>query len=216
MSEAPRSLQKLSLITIQSVVLTADAFHFFTKTRSTQLQLYLLSLVCLSLSSWLIMRKSYWYTRTRIYLKQIHRALIRKDYYTSWASQYADMAVAWLVCPAQLYVPGIWMWFSVFWHGFCHAPINKWKACPFVFLFLSERYDRYVKIRSIRNNTKATISLFNVSEPFFFSFFFGHVLVGDELGSATDIDRLLVSSGPSTPIFTSIHRDNFLSCQHRF
>ena len=42
------------------------------------------------------------------------------------------------------------------------------------------------------------------------NFFFGHYLVmGHELGSATDIDRLLVSSGFSTPIFTFIGKDDF-------
>ena len=33
--------------------------------------------------------------------------------------------------------------------------------------------------------------------------------MGDELGSATGIDRLLVSSGLSTPIFTLIKNDDF-------
>ena len=33
--------------------------------------------------------------------------------------------------------------------------------------------------------------------------------MGDELGSATDIDRLLVSSGLSTPIFTLIGNNDF-------
>ena len=44
-------------------------------------------------------------------------------------------------------------------------------------------------------------------ELFFFFF-----LMGDELGSATDIDRLLLvaSSGPSTPIFTLIGNDDVL------
>ena len=36
--------------------------------------------------------------------------------------------------------------------------------------------------------------------------------MGDELGSANDIDRLLVSSGLSTPILTLIGNDDFWSC----
>ena len=39
-----------------------------------------------------------------------------------------------------------------------------------------------------------------------------HPLMGDELGSAVDIDYLLVSSGLSTPIFTLIGNDDFWSC----
>ena len=35
---------------------------------------------------------------------------------------------------------------------------------------------------------------------------------GDKLGSATDIDRHLVSSGPSTPFFNLIGNDDFWSC----
>ena len=42
-----------------------------------------------------------------------------------------------------------------------------------------------------------TTYLLNVEEPFVF--FLSYLLMGDELGSATDIDRLLVSSGPSIP-----------------
>ena len=39
----------------------------------------------------------------------------------------------------------------------------------------------------------------------------------EELGSATDIDRLLVSSGLlSTPIFTLIGNDDFWSCPRDF
>ena len=36
--------------------------------------------------------------------------------------------------------------------------------------------------------------------------------MGDELSSATDIDRLLVSPGLPTPIFTLIGNDDFFSC----
>ena len=39
-------------------------------------------------------------------------------------------------------------------------------------------------------------------------------MMGHELRSATDIDRLLVPSGLSTPIFTVIVKDVFWSC-HR-
>ena len=38
----------------------------------------------------------------------------------------------------------------------------------------------------------------------------------DELGSATDIDRLLVPSGLSTPIATLIGNDDFWSCHTYF
>ena len=41
-------------------------------------------------------------------------------------------------------------------------------------------------------------------------------LMGDELGSATDIDRLLASSGLSTPIFALIGNDDFWSCHTDF
>ena len=40
--------------------------------------------------------------------------------------------------------------------------------------------------------------------------------MGDELGSAADIDRLLVSSGLSTPIFAFIGNDDFWSCHTYF
>ena len=40
--------------------------------------------------------------------------------------------------------------------------------------------------------------------------------MGDQLGSSTDIDRLLVSSGLSTPIFTLIGNDDFWSCHRDF
>ena len=41
--------------------------------------------------------------------------------------------------------------------------------------------------------------------------------MGDELGSTTDIDRLLVSSGLlSTPIFDLIGSDDFWSCHSDF
>ena len=39
-----------------------------------------------------------------------------------------------------------------------------------------------------------------------------YLLMGDELGSATDIDRLLAFSGQSTPNFTLIRNDDFFSC----
>ena len=39
-----------------------------------------------------------------------------------------------------------------------------------------------------------------------------YLVIGHELGSATDIDRLLVYSGLSTPIFTLIGNDDFSSC----
>ena len=39
---------------------------------------------------------------------------------------------------------------------------------------------------------------------FVFVFDLSYLVMGHELGSATDIDRLLVSSGLSTPIFTLI------------
>ena len=42
-----------------------------------------------------------------------------------------------------------------------------------------------------------------------------YLVMGHKLGSATDIDSLLVSSGQSTPIFTLIGKDDFWSC-HRF
>ena len=40
--------------------------------------------------------------------------------------------------------------------------------------------------------------------------------MGDELGRATDKDRLLVFSGLSTPIFTLIRNDDFWNCQTGF
>ena len=40
--------------------------------------------------------------------------------------------------------------------------------------------------------------------------------MGDELGSATDIDRLLVSSELSTAIFDLIGNDDFWSCHRDF
>ena len=40
--------------------------------------------------------------------------------------------------------------------------------------------------------------------------------MGDELGSATDIDRLLVSSGLFTPHATLIGNDYFWSCRAEF
>ena len=47
--------------------------------------------------------------------------------------------------------------------------------------------------------------------------FGSYLLVSDELGSATGIDRLLVSSGLlSTPIFTLIENDDFWSCHTDF
>ena len=42
--------------------------------------------------------------------------------------------------------------------------------------------------------------------------FWPYLVVGDDLGSTTDIDRLLVSSGLSTPIFTLIGNNDFWSC----
>ena len=42
--------------------------------------------------------------------------------------------------------------------------------------------------------------------------FWSDLVMGHELGSATDIDRLLVSSGLSTPIFSLIGNDDFWSC----
>ena len=40
--------------------------------------------------------------------------------------------------------------------------------------------------------------------------------MGDELSNAADIDRLLVSSGLPTPIFTLIENDDFLMLSYRF
>ena len=54
--------------------------------------------------------------------------------------------------------------------------------------------------------------LFNVWEPFFWSYF----LMGDKAGGATDIDRFLASWGLPTPIFTSIGNDDFWSCPTDF
>ena len=42
--------------------------------------------------------------------------------------------------------------------------------------------------------------------------FWSYLVMGDEMGSATDIDRLLVSSGLYIPIFTLIGNDDFQSC----
>ena len=41
-------------------------------------------------------------------------------------------------------------------------------------------------------------------------------MIGDELGNATDIDRLLVYSRLSTPIFTLIVNDDFWGCHADF
>ena len=46
--------------------------------------------------------------------------------------------------------------------------------------------------------------------------FWSYLVMGDELGSATGIDRLLVSSGPSTTIFTLIGNDEFWSSHTDF
>ena len=42
--------------------------------------------------------------------------------------------------------------------------------------------------------------------------FGSYLMMGHELGSATDINRLLVSSALSTPIFTLLGKDDFWSC----
>ena len=44
---------------------------------------------------------------------------------------------------------------------------------------------------------------------------FRSYLLSDELGRATDIGRLPMSSGLSTPIFALIKKDNFWSCPTR-
>ena len=65
--------------------------------------------------------------------------------------------------------------------------------------------------RSINNAT------FPITTSFMYRNRFGlYLVMGDELGSATDIDRLLVSSGLSTPYFTLIGKDDFWSCHTRF
>ena len=43
-----------------------------------------------------------------------------------------------------------------------------------------------------------------------------HILMGDELGSENDIDRLLASSELSTPIFTLIGNNDSWSCRRDF
>ena len=40
--------------------------------------------------------------------------------------------------------------------------------------------------------------------------------IGDELGSATDVDRLVVYSRPSTPFFTFYQERRFLELSYRF
>ena len=49
-----------------------------------------------------------------------------------------------------------------------------------------------------------------------FFLFLSYLLMGDELGSATDIDRFLGSSGRSTPIFSNDREGRFLALSYRF
>ena len=78
-----------------------------------------------------------------------HQAAIN----TSWASHGADIASRWLAMPRSILRARIVYVFRCFFYtGVDHAPTNKWKACLFFLVVLSQRHDRYNDPKKYQND----------------------------------------------------------------